>query len=73
MKDDLIKNKNNIGINAEEIDEVDKVKMIKERKSNYVCVFCGGTKRIRLYCGKYICADCYNDLKKIYASRKRKK
>ena len=72
LEDDLIKNKNNITTKAEEIDEVDKVKEIREKESDYVCVFCGGTKSIRLYRGKYICGECYKDLKKLYKCKKRK-
>lgn len=73
FKNKGLKSKNNLATNAEEIDEVEKVKIQKYKNSDYVCVFCGGTKSIRLYCGKYICGDCYKDLKKLYKSKKRKR
>ena len=61
--------RNKLGYNSEEVEKVDMdVKDDKENKDekNLTCVFCGGKKGIFLYMGKYICSECYNDLREKY-------
>ncbi len=58
-----------LGYDSEKLEEVDKdVKDDKENieEKKIACVFCGGQKGIFLYMGKYICSECYNDLREKY-------
>ena len=58
-----------LGYASEKSEEVDKgLTDDKENKKEkkLACVFCGGRKGIFLYMGKYICSECYNDLREKY-------
>mgnify|MGYP006284949439 CR=1 FL=1 len=58
-------------VGGKEVSSKEDIEEKQLKKEHSICVFCGGTKGVCLYRGKYICNDCYKELKSKYLNNKK--